>query len=53
VGIVFGIGMIVLDTAVGLPLSWIINEGPFIIALAAVELWLVGRVNRKIGDAGE
>lgn len=52
VGIPFGAGMIVLDIAVGLPLSWTLGEGPAIIALAVVELWLVARVNRELEDAG-
>jgi len=51
VGIGFGSGMIVLDTAVGLPLSWTVGEGPFIIVMGVLELWLVARVNRKIQDA--
>lgn len=50
-GIAFGAGMIVLDIVVGLPLSWTVGEGPFIIAIAVVELWLVARVNREIQDA--
>ncbi|MFV2068694.1 MAG: hypothetical protein ACC645_17115 [Pirellulales bacterium] len=46
-GILFGIGMIVLDVSVGLPLLWIIGEGPFIIVLGGVLLWLAGRVQSE------
>ncbi len=42
--IAFGIGMIVLDCQVGLPLWWILAEGPFLIALGAVLLWLAARI---------
>ncbi len=45
-GIVFGSGMLVLDIRVGMPPSWIIGEGPFIIVLGGVMLWLAGRVTR-------
>jgi hypothetical protein len=43
-GIVFGIGMLVLDWAVGLPPAWILGEGPFVAALAGVLLWLTRRI---------
>ena len=43
-GLVFGIGMTVLDVAVTMPLFWIICEGPFIFALGGVLLWLASRV---------
>ena len=43
-GVVFGIGMIVLDVAVSLPLYWIVGEGPFIVVLGGVILWLAGKV---------
>lgn len=43
-GVVFGASMIALDWAVGLPLSWVLSEGPFIIPLSVVILWLAGRV---------
>jgi len=39
-GIVFGAGMIVLDVSVQMPAFWSIAEGPFVIALGAVLLWL-------------
>jgi hypothetical protein len=45
-GLLFGSGMLVLDIRVGMPPSWIIGEGPFIIALGGVMLWLAGRVQQ-------
>lgn len=42
--IVFGAGMIVLDVWVGMPLPWVLGEGPSIIVLGSVLLWLAGRV---------
>jgi hypothetical protein len=45
-GILFGSGMLVLDIMVGMPPSWIIGEGPFIIVLGGVMLWLAGRVHQ-------
>ena len=45
-GIVFGSGMFVLDIMVGMPPSWIIGEGPFIVVLGGVMLWLAGRVQQ-------
>jgi len=42
--IVFGAGMIVLDDWVGMPLPWVLGEGPSIIVLGGVLLWLAGRV---------
>ena len=42
--IVFGAGMIVLDVQVGMPLPWVLGEGPSIIVLGGVLLWLAGRV---------
>jgi uncharacterized membrane protein YvlD (DUF360 family) len=44
--ITFGIGMIVLDVVVGMPMFWILCEGPFIVIVNAVVLWLAGRVAR-------
>lgn len=51
VSVVFGAGMIVLDCAVGMPLWWIVGEGPLIILLAAWLLWLVARIERQAGRA--
>ncbi|MCY2991824.1 MAG: hypothetical protein NTY19_28700 [Planctomycetota bacterium] len=43
-GIVFGVSVLSLDWTVGLPLSWILSEGPFIIPASVLVLWLAGRV---------
>jgi len=45
-GIVFGIGMLVLDIVVGMPPSWIAGEGPFIIVLGGIMLWLARQVQQ-------
>ena len=44
--VVFGIGMLVLDVMVVMPMFWVLGEGPFIIVLGAVMLWLTGRVGK-------
>jgi hypothetical protein len=46
-GVVFGIGMLALDCAVGMPRFWTIGEGPFIAALGVVLLW----ISRSIDQA--
>ncbi len=43
-GIVFGVGMLVLDLSVGMPPRWTTCEGPSIIVLGGVLLWLASRV---------
>jgi hypothetical protein len=43
--VVFGIGMIALDVAVQMPLFWVVCEGPFIVVLGGVLLWLTSRVD--------
>jgi hypothetical protein len=49
--VVFGCGMIVLDCAVGLPLCWILSEGPLIALLGGVLLWLARRVaSHRVAD---
>ena len=50
VSVVFGAGLIAIDCAVGLPLGWILCEGPLIAALGGVLFWLAGRIDRKEGD---
>ena len=42
-GAVFGAVMLGIDCAVGIPLRWTIAEGPFVVALSAVILWLTAR----------
>ena len=40
----FGVGMLPLDLAVGMPLPWTLCEGPFIIAWAVAVYWLTWRL---------
>ncbi len=42
-GVIFGVGMLVLDITVGMPLRWVLGEGPSIVILGGVLLWLTGR----------
>ncbi len=42
-GAVFGTMMVGIDWAVGMPVLWTIGEGPWVILLSAVILWLAGR----------
>jgi len=46
-GIIFGVGMLVLDIAVGMPVPWIAGEGPFIAVLGGFMLWLARRARRS------
>jgi hypothetical protein len=41
-GAVFGAMMLAVDCAVGMPLPWTVGEGPYVVALSAVILWLTG-----------
>ncbi len=41
-GVVFGVMMLAIDSAVGMPLPWTVCEGPFVVGLSAVILWLTG-----------
>lgn len=43
-GFLFGLGMVVLDRAVGIPTLWACCEGPFIIVLSIIALWLASKV---------
>jgi hypothetical protein len=43
VSIVFGVSMMVLDYAVKMPLYWTLSEGPMVVVLSIVMLWLVSR----------
>jgi hypothetical protein len=47
-GLAFGVAMIFLDLAVGMPAYWVLGEGPFIIPLSAVILWLSYRVTKQL-----
>lgn len=46
-GILFGSSLIVLDWAVGLPVAWILSEGPFIIPACLLVFWLAGRAGAE------
>jgi hypothetical protein len=43
-GAVFGAMMLAIDWGVGMPLPWTIGEGPWVILLSGVILWLAGRL---------
>jgi hypothetical protein len=47
-GIVLGAGLLVLDLVVGMPLFWILCEGPFVVLLGGVLLWLASRVQCRL-----
>lgn len=51
VGFVFGASLLVLDLALGMPASWTAGEGPFIMTMCAVVLWLVGRIQQEPEEA--
>ncbi|MGD0899453.1 MAG: hypothetical protein ABR915_16580 [Thermoguttaceae bacterium] len=42
--VLFGMGMLALDVLVGMPLPWIVGEGPFIVVLGGIMLWLARRI---------
>ena len=46
VSILFGFGMIIVDSAVGMPLYWVLCEGPLVIPLSMVLLWLAGKITQ-------
>jgi hypothetical protein len=45
-GGLFGFGMLLLDCYVGLPLPWVICEGPSIVVLGVVLFWLAHKVEK-------
>jgi hypothetical protein len=45
--ILFGIGMVALDVMVEMPPYWVLCEGPFIVVLGGVLLWLSGQVEDR------
>ena len=47
IGMVFGVAMMGIDFAVGMPWYWKWGEGPFIIVMFSVILWLVARVKQN------
>jgi hypothetical protein len=47
--IIFGLTMIGIDSAVGIPLRWLLCEGPFIMILGTGMFWLASRVENRQG----
>jgi hypothetical protein len=45
--ILFGIGMVALDVVVGMPLFWVLCEGPFVVVLGGVMFWLTGWIQDR------
>jgi hypothetical protein len=43
VTMICGMGLLVLDVAVGMPAYWVLAEGPSVVAVGAVLLWLQRR----------
>ena len=43
-GVIFGAGMVVLDYGVNMPDYWILCEGPFVVPLSLVILWLAASI---------
>ena len=39
----FDARLLAVDCAVGMPLPWTVGEGPFVVVLSALILWLTGR----------
>jgi hypothetical protein len=48
----FGAVLLGIDCVVGMPLSWTLGEGPFVIAFNILVLWLSGRQNFPPDQAG-
>ena len=44
--LVFGVILLVIDFAVGMPLAWALIEGPVVIGSGTVQLWLLARLGR-------
>ena len=42
-GAVFGAVMLGIDFSAGMPLPWAVAEGPYVVLLSVVILWLTGR----------
>jgi hypothetical protein len=49
--VAFGAGMLAIDLAVGMPPWWIACEGPSLIVLGGVILWLATETDRRVGKA--
>jgi hypothetical protein len=50
-GAVFGAMMLGIDFSVGMPPPWAIAEGPYVVLLSAVILWLTGRKRFPVPSA--
>lgn len=50
-GLLFGLGMVVLDVFVGMPTAWAACEGPGIISVSVLALWLAFRSDRGTSDS--
>jgi hypothetical protein len=48
--LVFGAGVLLVDARAGLPLRWILAEGPFVMALSAAALRLLSRLPAEKAD---
>jgi hypothetical protein len=46
ISVLFGVGLTILDSAVGMPLYWVLCEGPLVILLSMVLLWLAGKITQ-------
>jgi hypothetical protein len=51
VGVVFGVIMLGIDLAVGMPWWWTWGEGPFVVPVYALVFWLATRVERTGADS--
>jgi hypothetical protein len=47
VAVVLGIGMLLLDSRIGMPAFWMCIEGPWIVLLGVVSLRLIGRIRKE------
>ncbi len=45
-GVVFGAGMILMESAIGMPPAWTYSEGPIVLIVCGVMLWLTRQVER-------
>jgi len=50
-GAVFGALMLGIDYAVGMPLPWTVCEGPYVVLLSVVILWLTGAKRFPVAEA--